>query len=188
MPYQLPPELRTSKLNSLPDDLREIAEAALAAKFDIPEITVKKTAPKKEELRGKKVEADYMDERRPLGYPEMVTIIVKTDRMMASPVMPMGMYDGNVSMSAQVEMERYPYYKQQAVSIPPHMYGVEVAELLEKTLRRMLEQMKYEGARMSGGRDCIILGYEGKSMEINSYRDIEEFVMRYRVGDGRGRY
>lgn len=180
MPYQLPPELRTSKLNSLPDDLREIAEAALAAKFDIPEITVKKkAAPKKEEPRDEPPQRRY-------DYPDMVTIIIKTDRMMAMPVSPIDW--STTSASATVNMTRYPYYKQQSVSIPPHIYGNEIAYLIEKQLRQMIDQMRYEGHRIGDGRDCIVLGYEGRSMEINSYRDIEEFVMRYRVGDQRGRY
>lgn len=182
MPYQLPPELRTSKFSSLPDDLREIAEAALAEKFDLPEIVVKKkkkTPPKKRE------EPQRADERMRGYYQEMVTIIVKTDRMMAMPISPIVL--GSSSAKATIDMERYPYFKQQAVSIPPHIYGQEVAELIERTLCQMLEQMRYEGMRL-GSRDAIILGYEGQSREINSHRDIEEFVLRNRIGDQRGRY
>lgn len=189
MPYQLPPELRTSKLNSLPDDLREIAEAALAEKFDIPEVTIpkKQKAPKKsvsEALKNLNKIAD-----RPRGYPELVTIIVKSDRMMTRPATPMYAIDPReLSMSATVEMERYPYYRQQMVSIPPHMYGEEIVRLLEQHIRDTVRRMEYEGMRLEGTRSAITLVYEGRHSEINSIRDIEEFVMRYRVGDQRGRY
>lgn len=38
MSYQLPQELRTSKLDNLPDGVREVAEELIAKKFDIAEV------------------------------------------------------------------------------------------------------------------------------------------------------
>jgi hypothetical protein len=48
MPYQLPPAAQTSKFKSLPDDLKKLAEEALAEKFNLPEVLPAKPKVKRE--------------------------------------------------------------------------------------------------------------------------------------------
>lgn len=180
MPYQLPPELRTSKLNSLPDDLREIAEAALAAKFDIPEITVAKKKPAPEKKKNPIPEPMDWDDRF-----EYVEIVIQTDEreMVPQPMM------WSTSSSAAAEMQVHTRYKLQhyQMMVDQRVPHYEIVRQIEYQLRKFIDELRYRGVRVPSSPEAIQLWHRGLRMPINNIRDIEQFVQRSRVG-GYGRY
>jgi hypothetical protein len=180
MPYQLPPELRTSKFSSLPDDLREIAEAALAEKFDIPEIVVEKKKktppkPKEEPPRADPRRRDWDDRF------EYVEIVVNTDiKEVRNPMFAIN-EDFDPRTIVQVEEHyRREHYQMMVDQNVPHY---EVVRQIEYNIRKFIDQLRYKGVRTHG----LELWHRGLRMEVNNMRDIEQFVQRSRVG-GYGRY
>ena len=181
MPYQLPPELRTSKFNSLPDDLREIAEAALAEKFDLPEIVVekkKKTPPKKQEepQRADKRHIDWDDRF------EYVEIVVQTD--IKEVTRPMFAIDEDFDPRTVVQVEERYRKEHCQMMVDQNIPHYEITRQIEYNIRKFIDQLRHRGVRTYGD---IELWHRGLRMPIRNIRDIEEFVQRSRVG-GYGRY
>lgn len=184
MPYQLPPELKTSKLESLPDDLRAIAEAALAKKFDIPEITPAKKKPAPEKPKQKIPEPMDWDDRF-----EYMEIIIATDQREMRPPMFMvdpERYDPSSMATVQVEESyRVEHYHMMVDQRTPHY---EIARHIETNIHNFVDELRRRGIRINpNSRDALQLKHRGLRMSIMNMRDIEEFVQRSRVG-GYGRY
>jgi len=175
MPYQLPPELRTSKLDSLPDDLRKIAEAALAEKFNIPEIVKPKKEKRQEPLPARKRQLDW-DERF-----EYIEIVLQTD--VRERINPMFMIGDDLDPRSMVQVEERYRREHYQMAVDQNVPHYEIVKQITHNIHRFMDELRYRGVRTTG---AIELWHRGLRMTVNNIRDVEEFVQRSRVG-GYGR-
>ena len=163
MSYQLPPETKTSKLESLPEDARKLAEELIADKFGLGEV-----------VDGGSRDTDFFGQGASVNpYPtntiqgELVSRSGQRFRFITqlSPSMQWGTQDGQYrSSSASSQLLRY----------------------IEETVRRYVHKFENEYRDLI---DEIILEMNGYRKIIRTSSDIEEFASRaYRQDSVRMNY
>lgn len=131
MSYDLPKATQTQRLNSLPDDLKKIAQELIAKKFGVPEVIQRKASTPSQSRSGQTRQEDT-------GY---------------------GARYGSISSASNVASERYRNQGNREIGIDPgsdfsirenqqaHSYIVSISDVSERTLLTVLHMMDMNNFR-----------------------------------------
>lgn len=150
MPYQLPQELKTNKFESLPDDLREMAEALMAEKFDIPEVIKEKKKKVTKKKEPYDIDTDYPYTR---DHIELEIRLVPR----INPYDPSRPYPNLVH-----GQRRY---------VPRHIGFSGICEVLNRMIKDGFYKSGYEGREMN-----IEVTVDRRTDRVDSMRDVERLV------------
>lgn len=173
MSYQLPPELKTNKFNSLPENLRIKAEAIMAKKFGIPEVVEAK--PKKKYPEPEETPETYNNDRFPSPGYQIIQIRIETDHM--EPVYPsMDMGASTFDPRDMVRGTTRRAYKQNSIILDDRMPVEYKEKSIDNAIWDILRKIEHAGI---GRRYNIILMSNVGTMIVNNRRDIFAFIERY---------
>lgn len=173
MSYQLPPELKTNKFNSLPENLRIKAEAIMAKKFGIPEIVEAK--PKKKYPEPEESRQPYDNDRFPSQGYQTIRIRIETDRM--EPVYPgMDMEAVRFDPRDMIRGTMRRAYEQSSIVLDDRMPIEYKEKTIDNSIWHMLRKIEHT---VNGRHNNIILMSSVGTMIINNRQDIFEFIERY---------
>lgn len=179
MSYQLPPELKTNKFNSLPENLRIKAEAIMAKKFGIPEVIEEKPKQKSNkkypEPESYTFDSQYKNGQYPHSGYQTIQVRVETDRM--EPVYPdMGIGAARFDPRDMIRGTTRPTFEQNNIVLDDRMPIKYKEETINNAIWHVLRKIEHAGA---GRRTNIILMSSIGTMRIDNRRDIFEFIKRY---------
>ena len=165
MSYQLPPETKTSKLESLPEDARKLAEELIADKFGLAEVVDNGGRREDPNFFGQRVSDNPYPSNTIQG--ELVSHSGQRFRFITQ-----------LSPSMQWGTQGEQYRTSSSSS--------QILRYIEEIIRRHVSQFEKQ---YGGFVDQIILEMNGYRQQIHTSRDIEEFAsMSYRHDQYRMNY